>query len=134
LVGIWIIIFIQKPCHHFLHTVRSLRMFKSVFRDHFILNSCLCFVCYGWSAQTSPKRWFGKHEYGVILWRHKQRIPNTNDTIWQKLTTFPNTMARAPQRRGAQCSCIGWIALRPTLHIAKHTEVEASYKNYHSDI
>jgi len=26
------------------------------------------------------KRWFGKHEYDVKLWRHKQPTPNTNDT------------------------------------------------------
>jgi len=25
-------------------------------------------------------------------------------------------MARGPQRRGAQCSCIGCIGLRPALH------------------
>jgi len=28
---------------------------------HFIQNNCVYCVCYGWSAQTSPKRWFGKH-------------------------------------------------------------------------
>jgi len=45
------------------------------------------FVCGGWPAQTSPKPWFGKHKYDVKLWRHKQRTPNTNDTIrhWMKL-------------------------------------------------
>jgi len=30
---------------------------------HFILNNSLYFVCCGWSAQTSPKRWFGKHKH-----------------------------------------------------------------------
>jgi len=33
LVGIWIIVCIQKPSHHFLQTFRPLRIFKIVFRD-----------------------------------------------------------------------------------------------------
>jgi len=33
LVGIWVIVCIQKPPHHFLQTLRPLRMFKIVFRD-----------------------------------------------------------------------------------------------------
>jgi len=33
LVGIWVIVCIQKPSHHFLQTFRPLRMFKIVFRD-----------------------------------------------------------------------------------------------------
>jgi len=32
-VGIWVIVWIQKPSHHFLQTFRSLRMFKIVSRD-----------------------------------------------------------------------------------------------------
>jgi len=32
-VGIWVIICIQKPSHHFLQTFGPLRMFKIVFRD-----------------------------------------------------------------------------------------------------
>jgi len=35
--------------------------------------------------------------------------------IWQKWIIYPNTMARGPQRGGAQCSWIGCIALRPAL-------------------
>ena len=54
---------------------------------NFIPNSCLYSVCYGRSAQTSPKRWFGKHEYDVKLWHHKQRTPNTNDTIRHWMNT-----------------------------------------------
>jgi len=33
LVGIWIIVRVQKPSDHFLQTFRPLRMFKIVFRD-----------------------------------------------------------------------------------------------------
>jgi len=33
LVGIWVIVCIQKPSHHFLQTFRPLRMFKNLFRD-----------------------------------------------------------------------------------------------------
>ena len=32
---------------------------------HIIQTNCLYFVCFGWSAQLSPKRSFGKHEYDV---------------------------------------------------------------------
>jgi len=67
---------------------------------HFIQNSRLYFVWCGWSAQTSPKRWFGKHEYDVELWRHKQRTSNTNDTTldWMNLPlgNFPRTPLGPP--------------------------------------
>jgi len=33
----------------------------------------------------------------------------------EKLTIYPNTMARSPKRREVQCSCIG---LRPTLLVS----------------
>ena len=33
MVGIWVIVCIQKPSHHFLQVFRPLRMFKIVFRD-----------------------------------------------------------------------------------------------------
>jgi len=50
--------------------------------SHFLIqNNCLYLVCYGWSVQTSPKRWFGKHEYDGKLWCHKQCTPNKNNTI-----------------------------------------------------
>jgi len=88
LVGIWIIVCIQKPSHEFLQAFRPLRMIKIAFLNyHFIQNNCRYFACYGWSVQTSTKRCHGKHEYGIKLWRLKQRTPNVNDTIrhWMKL-------------------------------------------------
>jgi len=33
LLGIWVIVCIQKLSHHFLQTFRPLRMFKILFRD-----------------------------------------------------------------------------------------------------
>jgi len=36
LVGIWVIVCIQKPSNHFLQTFRPLRMFKIVFRDSWL--------------------------------------------------------------------------------------------------
>ena len=89
MVGIWIIVCIQKPSHHFLQTFPHYACL-SLCSDivHFIQNNSLYFVCYGWSAQTSPKRWFGKHEYDVKLWRYKQRTPNTNDTIRHWIKSF----------------------------------------------
>jgi len=62
-----------RPLAHYA----CLRLYSATV--HFIQNNCLYFVCYGWSAQTSPKRWFGKHEYDDKLWRHKQRTTNTKD-------------------------------------------------------
>jgi len=51
-VGIWVIVCILKPSHLILHIFRPLRMFKIVFRVHFIQNNCRYFVCSGWSAQV----------------------------------------------------------------------------------
>jgi len=65
-------------CGLFAHYV-CLRLSSAIV--HFIQNNCLYSVCYGWSAQTSSKRWFWEHEYDVKLWHHKQCKPNTNDTI-----------------------------------------------------
>ena len=54
---IWVIVCIQKPSHHFLQIFRPLHMFEIVFRDSsFYPKQYLHFVCYGLSAQTSPKR------------------------------------------------------------------------------
>jgi len=50
-----------RPFPHFA----CLRLCSAIV--HFMQNNCLYFVCYGSSAQTSPKRWFGKHEYDVKL-------------------------------------------------------------------
>ena len=74
-------------CRPFVHYA-CLRLCSAIV--HFIENNCLYFVCYGWSTQTSPKRWFGKHEYDVKLWRHKQRTPNTNDTIRHGMNPHEN--------------------------------------------
>jgi len=76
-------------CGPFVHYA-CLRLCSAIV--HFIQNNCLYSVWYGCSAETSPIRWFGKHEYDVKLWHHKQRTPNINDTIrhWMKspLWTF----------------------------------------------
>jgi len=45
LVGIRAIVCIQKPLHHFLQTLHSLRMFKIVFRDNSLYPKQLSFVC-----------------------------------------------------------------------------------------
>jgi len=52
-MGIWVIVCVQKPSHHFLQTFRPLRMFNIVFRDSPLYSKQLSlFVCYGWTAQT----------------------------------------------------------------------------------
>jgi len=43
LVGIWVIVCIQKPSHHFLQIFRLLRSFKIVFR-HGLLSETVVFV------------------------------------------------------------------------------------------
>ena len=46
LVGIQIIVCVQKSPHHFLQTLHPLRVFKIVFRDSSLIrNNCLYFVC-----------------------------------------------------------------------------------------
>jgi len=48
LVGIWVIVCIQKPSHHFLQTFRPLRMFKFVFRDSSFYPKQLSLFCLLW--------------------------------------------------------------------------------------
>ena len=45
LVGIWVIVCIQKPSHQFLQTFRPLRMFKIVFRDNSLYPKQLSLFC-----------------------------------------------------------------------------------------
>jgi len=45
LVGIWIIVCVQKQFHHFLHTFRPLCMFKIVFRDSSFYPKQLSLFC-----------------------------------------------------------------------------------------
>jgi len=46
LVGIRVIVCVQKPPQHFLQTFHPLRMYKIVFRDSLLIrNNCLYFVC-----------------------------------------------------------------------------------------
>jgi len=53
LLGIWVIVCIQKPshtfCRPFVHFA-CLRYCSAIV--HFIRNNCLYFLCYGWSALT----------------------------------------------------------------------------------
>jgi len=45
LVGIWIIICIQEPSHHFLQTCRPLRRFRIVFHDISLHLKQFCLFC-----------------------------------------------------------------------------------------
>ena len=56
LVGIWIIICIQEPSHHFLQTFRLLRMFKIVFRDSSICPKQLSLFCLLWLISACADR------------------------------------------------------------------------------
>jgi len=74
-------------CKPFVHYA-CLRLCSEIVQ--FILKNCVYFVWYGWSAQTTPKRRFGKHKYDVILRRHRQCTPNTNDTTRTPLNETPS--------------------------------------------
>jgi len=45
LVGICVIVYFRQPSHHFLQTLRQLRMFKVVFRDSSLYPKQLCLFC-----------------------------------------------------------------------------------------
>ena len=53
-MGIWIIVCIKKPSHHFLQTFRTLRMFKIVFRDSSLYPVELSFLS---AMADQRKRW-----------------------------------------------------------------------------
>jgi len=44
-VGIWVIVYVQKPSRHFFQTFRPLRMFKIVFRDRSLDPKRLSLFC-----------------------------------------------------------------------------------------
>jgi len=44
-VGIWVIVYVQKPTHHILQTFRPLRIFKIVFRDSSLYQKPLSLYC-----------------------------------------------------------------------------------------
>jgi len=48
LMGIWAIVYIQKPSHHFLQTFRPLKMFKIAFRDNSLYPKQLFLFCLLW--------------------------------------------------------------------------------------
>jgi len=56
LVGIWVIVCIQKPSHQFLQTYRPLRMFKIVVRDIPLYPKQLSLFCLLWLISASADR------------------------------------------------------------------------------
>jgi len=56
LVGIWVIVCVQKPSHHFLQTFRPLRMLKIVFRDSLFYPKQLSLFCLLCLSSTSADR------------------------------------------------------------------------------
>jgi len=55
-VGIWGIVCIQRPSHHFLQIFRTLRMFKIVFRDSSLYPKRLSLFCLLWLISASADR------------------------------------------------------------------------------
>jgi len=53
LVGIWIIVCIQKPTHHFLQTFRPLRMCEIVFGDSSLYPKHLSLFCLLWLVSAN---------------------------------------------------------------------------------
>ena len=89
-MGIWVIVCIQKPSHHFLQIFRPLHMFEIVFRDSsFYPKQYLHFVCYGLSAQTSPKRLVWK----TGIWRQIMMSQTTHTKYkWHHMPLNENPM------------------------------------------
>ena len=56
LVGIRVIVCVQKPPHHFLQTIHPLRMFKIVFRDSSLYPKQLSLFCLLWLINGSADR------------------------------------------------------------------------------
>jgi len=56
LVGIWVIVYVQKPSHHFLQTFRPLRMFKIVFCDSSLYPKQLSLFCLLWLSSACADR------------------------------------------------------------------------------
>jgi len=54
LVGIWVIVCVQKPSHHFLQTLY--RMFKIVFHDSTLYPKQLSLFCLLWLINASAER------------------------------------------------------------------------------
>jgi len=51
LMGIWVIVWIQKPSHHFLQTFRPLRMLKIVFRNSSLYPKTIVFILFAMADQ-----------------------------------------------------------------------------------
>ena len=56
LVGIWVIVCVQKPSHHFLQTFRPQRMFKIMFRDSSLYPTQLSLFCLLWLIKINSDR------------------------------------------------------------------------------
>ena len=56
LVGIRVIVCVQKPSHHFLQTFSPLRMFKIVFHDSSLYPKQLSLFCLLWLISASADR------------------------------------------------------------------------------
>jgi len=56
LVGIWVIVCIQKTSHHFLPAFRPLRMFKIAFRDSSFYPKQLSLFCLLWLISACADR------------------------------------------------------------------------------
>jgi len=53
LMGVWVIVCIEKPSHHFLQTFRTQRMFMIVFRDSSLCAKQLSLFCLLWLISPS---------------------------------------------------------------------------------
>jgi len=53
MVGIWVIVCVQKPSHYFLQTFRPLRMFKIVFSASSLYLKQLSIFCLLWLSRAS---------------------------------------------------------------------------------
>jgi len=56
MVGIWVVVCIQSPSHHFLQVFRPLRMSKIEFRDSSLYPKQLSLFCLLWLSSARADR------------------------------------------------------------------------------
>jgi len=99
-VGVWIIVCIQKPSHHFLQTLRPLCMFKIVFRDSSLYPKQSSLFCLLWlisASFTKPLVW------KTWIWRQIM-TPQTTHTKYK----WRHTPLNAPPWKFSAYATAAW--------------------------
>jgi len=87
LLGIWVIVCIQKPSHHFLQTFRPLRMFPILLRDSSLYPTQLSLFSLLWliSASADHIDYFTKFCSMIELLHELKKTPVVNIEAFRHL-------------------------------------------------